>query len=238
MYSGNSYKKFPELYDLLYQRYLKSVPDFIALVESNTPSRGKILDIAAGTGEVSIPLLKNGFTVTSVDLNKGMLKELKLKAEKSGVRNYRTIPLDMRKLSYKREFDSVCMRQAVNYFIGIKNLKTGFKNICDALKSGGRFIFNAPDYRGEKKYPTVSNFYQKGTQNAFVLEMNKMNRKILNHIQHSIIWENDKEPISVTDKNSFYMFTKKEFENALKNSGFSKMEWSGSKKTLYCVAIK
>ena len=47
MYSGNSYKKFPALYDLLYQRYFKSVPDFVSLVKTNTPKGGLILDLAA-----------------------------------------------------------------------------------------------------------------------------------------------------------------------------------------------
>src|SRR3989338_3002360 len=169
MYSGNSYKNFPALYDLLYQRYLKSVPDFVSLIKENTEKGGLILDLAAGTGEVSIPLLKNGFVVISSDLNKGMLKELKLKAENSGVKNCNVKILDMLVLAYKERFDSICVRQAVNYFIGIKALSSGFRKIFISLKDGGRFIFNAPNYQGEKTYPTVYNLYKKGGQRAFVL---------------------------------------------------------------------
>lgn len=238
MYSGNSYKNFPVFYDLLYQRYLKSVPDFVALVKENTPKGGSILDLAAGTGEVTIPLLKNGFKVISLDISKGMLKELKLKAEKLGLKNYHVITLDMRRVNYREKFDSVCIRQAINYFIGTRALEAGFKKIFASLKVNGKFIFNTPNYQGEKEYPTVSNYYKKDKQKAFVLETNKMSGKILKHKQYSIVWEDDKEPNFVTDENSFYMFTRNEFGHALKSCGFSKVEFSGSAKTLYCVATK
>lgn len=238
MYSGNSYKKFPELYDLLYQRYLNSVPDFVALVKKNTPSGGRILDLAAGTGEVTIPLLKSGFEVVSLDKNKGMLKELKSKAKKQGVKNFHIIISDMKKASYREKFDSVCIRQAINYFIGAEALEAGLKKIFASLKDGGKFIFNAPNYRGEKKYPVVSNYYENGRQRAFVLETNKLSGKVLRHKQYSIVWTDSKEPNFATDENLFYMFTKKEFGNALEKSGFSKTEFTGSAKTLYCVATK
>src|SRR3989338_5757830 len=101
MYSGNSYKNFPALYDLLYQRYLKSVPDFVSLAKTNTPKGGLILDLAAGTGEVTIPLLQNGFKVVSLDSNNGMLRELRRKAKKIGVKNCNTKCSDMRKINYK-----------------------------------------------------------------------------------------------------------------------------------------
>jgi len=238
MYSGNSYKNFPKFYDLLYQRYFKSIPDFIALVKKNTPKGGFILDLAAGTGEVTIPLLKNGFKVISLDLSEGMLKELKLKAKQKGIKNYHTISLDMQKVGYQDKFDSICIRQAINYFIGTKTLEVGLKNIFIALKKGGKFIFNAPNYQGEKEYPIISNYYEKEGLKAFVLEMNSVNKKLLKHKQYSIVWDNNKKPSFINDENSFYMFTKKEFITVLNKCGFSKLEFNDLGKTLYCIATK
>ena len=86
MLSGNSYNTFPTLYDLLYQRYLASVPDFVSLIARHTPAKGAILDLAAGTGEVSIPLLHRGFAVTSLDRSKGMLNVLQAKAKKEKIK--------------------------------------------------------------------------------------------------------------------------------------------------------
>jgi SAM-dependent methyltransferase len=238
MYSGNTYKNFPEFYDLLYRRFLKSVPDFLALIKKNTPNGGMILDLATGTGEVSIPLLKSGFIVTSLDLSRGMLKVLILKAEKAGLKNYRAKLLDMQKINYKQKFDAICIRQAINYFIGTKALRRGFEKISNALKPGGKFIFNAPNYQGGKTYPAFSGIYKKGKQSAFILETNKTKGRLLKHQQYSIIWGEGQKPNFVTDENTFYMFTEKEFEGALKSAGFSKIKFSGSDKTLYCVATK
>ncbi len=196
------------------------------------------MDLAAGTGEVTIPLLKNGFKVVSLDANKGMLKELRLKAKKLGVKNCQTTILDMRKLDYREKFDSVCVRQAINYFIGIKSLETSLEKIFASLKTSGKFIFNAPNYHGKRVYPTVTNYYENDAQKAFVVETNEMWGKLLKHKQYSIIWDDKKKPYFVTDENSFYMFTKREFERALRKCGFSKIEFNKPNKTLYCVAIK
>ncbi|MDD5290079.1 MAG: class I SAM-dependent methyltransferase [Patescibacteria group bacterium] len=238
MYSGNSYKKFPEFYDLLYQRYLKSVPDFVALVEKNTPQKGLILDLAAGTGEITIPLLKKGFRVISLDASQGMLRELKLKAKKQGIKKYQVTKLDMQKISYQKKFDSVCIRQAINYFMGSKALAAGLKKIFASLKTGGKFIFNAPNYQGEKKYPALINYYKKGEQQALVVETNKITGQILKHRQHSALWKTGQKSEFIIDENSFYLFTRKEFARALKKSGFSKIKLIKSAKTLYFIAIK
>jgi ubiquinone/menaquinone biosynthesis C-methylase UbiE len=238
MYSKNVYKSFPKLYDLLYQRYLKSVPDFVALVEEHTPRGGLVLDVAAGTGEVTIPLLQKGFRVVSVDSSTGMLKELCLKAKKHKVRNHKTVVMDMRHIEYQRQFDSVCIRQAINYCMGARALTASLNTFYNSLKEGGVFVFNTPQYQGAKQYPTVFHHYTEGKQEALVLETNKIRKRILQHTQHSIIWGGDRKPQFLTDTNAFYMFTKKELEHALYRVGFSKLVWSGSPKTLYCIAIK
>lgn len=239
MYSGNSYKNFPDLYDLLYQRYLKSIPDFVSLVKKNTPRGGTILDLAAGTGEVSIPLLKHGFKVTSLDASSGMLKVLKAKAKKLNINNYNVKISPIENINYYEKFDSICIRQAINYLVKVQGLENGLKKIYRALKPGGKLIFNAPNYRGETAYPIISNYYEKGEQKAFVLEMNNVSNNLLTHDQYSIVWQNSRnKPQFIIDQNSFYMFTKKEFELALKKSGFSKTIFSGNNKTLYCVSSK
>ncbi|OGZ96146.1 MAG: hypothetical protein A3I44_01880 [Candidatus Sungbacteria bacterium RIFCSPLOWO2_02_FULL_51_17] len=236
MLSGNSYNTFPTLYDLLYQRYLASVPDFVSLIARHTPAKGAILDLAAGTGEVSIPLLHRGFAVTSLDRSKGMLNVLQAKAKKEKIKNARVKICDMQRITYRKQFDAVCIRQAVNYFIGAKALTKGLLRVRAALKPGGALIFNAPNYHDEKAYPPVANIYDRGTRHAFVLETNMLSGRLLKHVQYSLVWEDGKKPEYVTDENSFYMFTKKEFNRALRHAGFFRILFSGSGKTLYCVA--
>lgn len=238
MYSGNCYSDFPELYDVLYQRYLHSAEDFARLVAENSSRGGLILDLAAGTGEVSIPLLARGFRVTSIDASRGMLGELKNKAIKLGIKNVVPVVADMGMLAYKDIFDVVCIRQAINYFLGTPSLRKGLKKIRRALKDGGAFVFNAPNYKGQKEYPSASNLYKNTKCTAFVVETNALKNRLLRHEQYSLLWDYRTKPLFIRDENTFFLFTKKEFSRCLRDAGFSKIQFREAGKTLTCIAIK
>ena len=117
-------------------------------------------------------------------------------------------------------------------------MQNGLNKIFKSLKTGGKFIFNAPNYDRQKDYPKVHNLYQQDGLNAFVLETNDMKNGILRHRQYSLVWSDGGQPKFVTEENSFYMFTKKEFESVLKKAGFAKIDFDEQGKTLYCVATK
>lgn len=242
--TGNCYQDFPELYDFLYLRFLKTIPTFVDLVSANTPKRGKVLEIAAGTGQVSIRLLQMGFDLTCLDANESMLKILKEKVEKENFQP-RIIVGDFLNTDLADSFDTICIRQAVNYFLGLDDLVLAFRKIAELLKPEGFLIFNAPNYQPEnQEYPTVENRYDLDNLHAFVLEQNYLHNKTITHLQKAIIW-GDKN-LFISDKNSFYLFTKAEFEDALKKAGFNLIEFFGSNvkpytdesKTLYCKAKK
>ncbi len=246
---GNVYNSFPELYDLLYKRYLKSIPHFIKLVEKNTPKNGTILDMAAGTGEVTIPLLKKKYRVSSLDIHRGMLKELRRKAGKENLKNHTVILKDMNLLTKRNKFDTVCIRQAINYYKNPKSLERGLRKVFSALKDTGSFVFNAPNFRvGTKNFKTVHTLYEYKNLKAFVVETNVLKKRVLVHNQDTIVWNSivNSNPRFVSDSNSFYMYTKEEFERALVHAGFHDIRFFSSKlisyqkddKTLYCVATK
>jgi len=244
----NCYEELPEYYDILYHRYLKTIPDFVDLVKNNTPVHGKILDLAAGTGEVSIPLIESGYLVTSFDLNSGMLKILEEKANSKKLIS-RTIIGDMTNIDEGiGTFDTICIRQAINYFLGEESLASGLKRIHNLLKEGGTFVFNSPNYNLDiKKYPDVENRYEENENQFFVLESNILKDRLLEHRQYTTIWGKDfQTPVQIRDANTFYMFTKNDFEKCLKIAGFNDISFyaAGMKtfdqsgKTIYGVAKK
>lgn len=241
--NGLCYKDFPELYDLLYQRYFRTVPVFVKLVRREVKSKGRILDLAAGTGAVTIPLLKEGYDVTSADLNPGMLKVLERKAKKEKLKA-KTEEKSFLEIDYKNKFDAVVVRQAINYLMSKKDMLDTFDLIYASLKADGKFIFNAPN-NVQKYQKPIYNIYEIKGKNGFVLETNSLKKNILIHNQYSIIWSNTIRPFYAEDQNAFRIYSKDEFEDILSLAGFKSRfmsselkEYDRKDKTIYVVAEK
>lgn len=101
-----------------------------------------ILDLACGHGRDANRLAELGHSVTGVDITPGFLEIAKRDAKERGV-SVEYIQGDMRKISYKEEFDRVLLLfSAFGYFEDEENFKV-LENVASALKSGGLFCFDA-----------------------------------------------------------------------------------------------
>lgn len=69
----------PKLYDKENDAYLPELPLLLKWAEKQ---QGPIIDVACGTGRVTIPLAKNGHQLLGIDVHQGMLKEAGEKAGK------------------------------------------------------------------------------------------------------------------------------------------------------------
>jgi ubiquinone/menaquinone biosynthesis C-methylase UbiE len=69
--------KNPELYDLEYDGYIKDLP---LLLEWAQKKGGPIVDLACGTGRVTIPIAEKDIEMIGIDLNKGMLERAEQKS--------------------------------------------------------------------------------------------------------------------------------------------------------------
>ncbi|MBU9711904.1 class I SAM-dependent methyltransferase [Evansella tamaricis] len=67
----------PVLYDKENEFYIPELP---FLLKWASKKKGTIIDLACGTGRVTIPMSQNGYTLIGVDIHKGMLKEAKNKS--------------------------------------------------------------------------------------------------------------------------------------------------------------
>ncbi|KGR78852.1 class I SAM-dependent methyltransferase [Ureibacillus manganicus] len=67
----------PILYDKENESYLAELP---FLLEWASKMGGPIIDVACGTGRITIPLAKEGYKLIGVDIHKGMLEEAKSKS--------------------------------------------------------------------------------------------------------------------------------------------------------------
>lgn len=109
---------------------------------SNRPGL-HILDLACGTGNLSLILAKKGYNVTGIDRSHEMISVAKLKAEKLRLSKIQFLESDL--LSFRRnsEFDiALCTYDSINYLQDINSLSILFSNVRQSLKNGGVFIFD------------------------------------------------------------------------------------------------
>lgn len=73
-----SYLRSGEFYDQQHQKLVEDIPFFLSRVEHYGDP---VLELACGTGRVTIPLAQAGFKITGLDINNSMLQQAKKKAE-------------------------------------------------------------------------------------------------------------------------------------------------------------
>ena len=132
-----AYSILAKYYDTLmgdfdYDGYFEFIKDKIS---------GEGVDLACGSGEMTIRLAKDGRKMIGVDLSGEMLNVATQKAKKLAL-DVKWINLDMRELELNHPVDFItCVCDGVNY-IQSKDLKKFFDRAYSSLKVGGKFIFD------------------------------------------------------------------------------------------------
>ncbi|SHJ11210.1 class I SAM-dependent DNA methyltransferase [Lutispora thermophila] len=143
-----SYGGFAQIYDSLmdevdYEKWAKYLQD---IMHYNNVTARHVLDLACGTGNITIPLSQLGYSLWGVDISEQMLSIAENKARVYGER-IRFLRQDMRNLSLTKSFDAVvCACDGVNYITDEKELIQVFKEVYKILNPGGIFIFDISSF--------------------------------------------------------------------------------------------
>jgi len=133
-------------YDLLSSGTPGDLPFYLKEAKK---SKGKILEIACGSGRIYLELLKNGIDAYGLDLSPGMLGILKEKAGKRGLGlDGRVKKADMRTFRYPFKFDLIIIPyRAFLHMETREDQKRCLLNARKHMKKGGRLILNFFDPR-------------------------------------------------------------------------------------------
>jgi SAM-dependent methyltransferase len=139
-----SYQQFAYLYDEL----MKDAPydEWVQFVKDRCTKYNvqgvRLLDLACGTGELSVRLAQDKFQVTGIDLSEDMLAVAQAKAVDAGVK----IPFfqqNMADLEGQREFDVIgIFCDSLNYLQTEQEVIATFSNAFEHLTGEGIFIFD------------------------------------------------------------------------------------------------
>lgn len=121
-----------------------------------------VLDLACGTGSMTLQLAKRGYDLTGVDLSPDMLSVARQRASAENLDDILWLMQDMRSFELYGTVDAVvCALDSLNYLRDTKELSCVFSLVNNYLDAGGMFVF---DMNTPYKFENVF------ADNAYVLE--------------------------------------------------------------------
>lgn len=171
------YQDFSQYYDLIFQAR-KPQLDFI---RKRTPMNGKILDVAAGTGNHALALQKSGYEVWAVEYDEKMLQRLEEKQSDCQEQVQARLG-DMRAIEsyYPADFfDTVyCIGNSLVHLPSVEDMEVFLKSAEKLLKKGGTLIIQIINYnrildQDLKGLPTIRNEEDPDLKAEFVREYKK-----------------------------------------------------------------
>ena len=134
--------KDPEAYDYVVDKFLgrsKLVVDLVSYLEKHISKKAKVLDLAAGTGALSLELAKKGYQTYTTDISQDMMEKLQTKAKKQELKIISSVANLNDKLPFKNNNFSAIITSSANRYI--TNMDTFLSEVYRVLEKGGYFIW-------------------------------------------------------------------------------------------------
>lgn len=144
-----AYGEFAKIYDELINEdinYDSMVERVLELCTKNNVNFDNYLDIACGTGNVTIRIAKYFKNIYGVDLSEDMLNEAFDKFKSNKIKG-KIICQDMTELSLNKKFDLITsVLDSTNYITDLDGLQSYFNGVYEHLNDNGLFIFDINSY--------------------------------------------------------------------------------------------
>ena len=150
----DAYGHLSKMYDFLMDDvdYSQWVDYLDAFIKKHYSSAEHILELACGTGNITLGLAEKGYRVDAVDISDEMLTVAQGKL-KNHMGKVRFIHSDMLDLDLNKKYDVVvCLCDGLNYIVELDEIKALFNTLGDLLNDSGLFIF---DISSEYKLSTI-----------------------------------------------------------------------------------
>ena len=164
------YIELAEIYDrvmdhvdyVAWAKYISSVFQRFGIIDSLRSGTGNILEIACGTGNLSVNLHKLGFcSLTCTDVSPSMIAIAAHKFKMHNMphrlfsSNMKSIPLSTDVACYVSNslFDVVlCIYDSINYMITSEDFIRAVREVASVTEDGGFFIFDVCTEKNSEKY--------------------------------------------------------------------------------------
>lgn len=214
-------------------QHVEIVEDITFYIAQAQKAGGSILELACGTGRITIPLARQGFDVTGLDISEGMLKIAKEKAEMEHL-SCTFLHADCRKFSIPRKFNLIFL--PFNSIAHIHDIGS-FEGLCNAVKNhlteDGHFIIDIFNPKLEvlmsdpsKRFAVAEYENPYGHEAVIITENNIYERATqINHIKWYYKVGNEEECAVELNMRIYYP---EELDNLLSYNGFEIVEKLGN----------
>ena len=126
-------------YDLLNKRVTDDIPFYIRQVKKHGDP---VLELACGTGRVTIPLAESGIRITGIDISESMLSHARTKIKDKEVA-IEWIKDDCRNFHLNKKFNLIIFPfNTIAILQDLKSIESCFSSVRNHLKDTGRFVID------------------------------------------------------------------------------------------------
>ncbi|PAB56908.1 class I SAM-dependent methyltransferase [Anaeromicrobium sediminis] len=216
------YEKLSTYYDVVF----KTGENQLRFIKKYMGDRKKLLDVAAGTGNYSISLSKDGYEVDSLELDSDMVELLENKATKESIDMdiYEMNMMDINEIDKK--YDGVyCIGNSLVHLNGKEEIGEFFKKTYDILNDNGAIIIQIVNYdrvikNNVTKLPTID----RSDEGVVFERLYSMKDEKVIFTGKLSVKEDNKEYTSDVE---LFALLKVDLEELLNKAGFSNMKFFG-----------
>jgi len=150
------YSELALIYDLLmdHVEYHAWAAYIVSIFKRYSVDVRTVLEIACGTGSLSIELFKHGYEMTCMDISPSMLRRATEKFREAGM-PMTVFAGDMVSIPVDFQYDAVlCLYDSINYVRNPADFRKAVREVASIIRPGGLFIFDICTVRNSEIFFT------------------------------------------------------------------------------------
>lgn len=219
-------------YDLENSSLTADIPFYLELAKS---VRGPVLEVACGTGRITLPLARAGIQMTGLDVSPGMLAQARTKTAAENL-TVDWVEADCRNFDLKKKFKLIYIPfNSMHHMLDTESIEAFLNCVKNHLDQDGKFAFDVfnPALKilsrpADQRFPVFKHPHPDNPEEEVIVEETNVydSKTQINHIKwHFSI--GDRKDVQVNELN-MRVFFPQELDIILKYNGFEILEKFGS----------
>lgn len=192
----------------------------------------RILELCCGTGRLTIPIARDGYDITGVDITPSMLERAKSKAADLGL-EVEFIEADIRRLELPDKYDLIFIPfNSIHHLYKNEDVFQAFQTVKSHLKAGGRFLLDCfnPNIQyiveAEKQASEIAEYTTADGRQVLIKQLMRYESKTqINRIEWHYFINGEFDSVQNLDMRLFFP---QELDSYLMSNGFEIVQKFGS----------